>query len=156
MNSTEENRFRPLYEKMQQFLVLQGLRPKTVVAYSRAIRRLAGDLRQISNAQRPMDRGGVQSAIKAAVADSDISRKITMHSLRHSFATHTSCCRTRVAIAAADAWCAPGGPRSGVVETVPSSTTGSVSQPSLGGAVPKIPPFHPFCAVPSLTTPNPA
>jgi site-specific recombinase XerD len=35
-----------------------------------------------------MDRGGVQSAIKAAVADSGISRKITMHSLRHSFATH--------------------------------------------------------------------
>jgi len=47
-----------------------------------------GDARQILNAQRPMDRGGVQSAIKAAVADSGISRKITMHSLRHSFATH--------------------------------------------------------------------
>lgn len=246
MNSTEENRFRPLYEKMQQCLVLQGLRPKTVEAYSRAIRRLAehfdccpdelttdqlkdyfaalvkshswstvkvdrsgiqffyrhvldrpwdwvkivkpprvrplpdiltraealqvinttrklryrvfflttysmglrlgeglqleigdiagcrtrvhirgakggkdrlvplpevtllalrqfwkchrnprllfpswtGDARKIRNAQRPMDRGGVQSAIKAAVADSGISRKITMHSLRHSFATH--------------------------------------------------------------------
>ncbi len=246
MNSTEENRFRPQYEKMQQCLVLQGLRPKTVEAYSRAIRRLAehfdccpdelttdqlkdyfaalvrshswstvkvdrcgiqffyrhvldrpwdwvkivkpprvrtlpdiltraeafkvinttrklryrvfflttysmglrlgeglqlevgdmdrsrnrvhirgakggkdrlvpvpevtmralrqfwkchrntrllfpswtGDARRIRNAQRPMDRGGVQSAIKAAVADSGISRKITMHSLRHSFATH--------------------------------------------------------------------
>jgi integrase/recombinase XerD len=246
MNTTEENRFRPLYEEMQQCLVLQGLRPKTVEAYSRAIRRLAehfdccpnevttdqlkdyfaalvkshswstvkvdrsgiqfffrhvldrpwdwvkivkpprvrplpdiltraeafkvinttrklryrvffltiysmglrlgeglqleigdidgcrkrvhirgakggkdrlvplpevtlralrqfwkchrnprllfpswtGDARKIRNAQRPMDRGGVQSAIKAAVADSGISRKITMHSLRHSFATH--------------------------------------------------------------------
>lgn len=165
MNTTEENRFRPLYEKMQQCLVLQGLRPKTVEAYSRAIRRLAehfdrcadelttysmglrlaeglqleigdidccrkrvhirgakggkdrlvplpevtlralrqfwkchhnsrlwfpswtGDARKLRNAQRPMDRGGVQSAIKAAVADSGISRKITMHSLRHSFAT---------------------------------------------------------------------
>jgi len=41
MNTTEENRFRPQYEKMQQSLVLQGLRPKTVEAYSRAIRRLA-------------------------------------------------------------------------------------------------------------------
>ncbi len=40
MNTTEENRFRPLYEQMQQCLVLQGLRPKTVEAYSRAIRRL--------------------------------------------------------------------------------------------------------------------
>jgi len=47
-----------------------------------------GDAHTISNAQRPMDRGGVQAAIKAAVADSGISRKITMHSLRHSFATH--------------------------------------------------------------------
>ncbi len=35
-----------------------------------------------------MDRGGVQAAIKAAVADSGIRRKISMHSLRHSYATH--------------------------------------------------------------------
>ena len=34
MNTTEEKRFRPLYEKTQQCLVLQGLRPKTVEAYS--------------------------------------------------------------------------------------------------------------------------
>jgi site-specific recombinase XerD len=35
-----------------------------------------------------MDRGGVQLAIKAAVADCGIQRKITSHSLRHGFATH--------------------------------------------------------------------
>lgn len=41
MDSTEQKRFRPLYEKMQQCLVLQGLRPKTIDAYTRAIRRVA-------------------------------------------------------------------------------------------------------------------
>ncbi len=91
MNTTEENRFRPQYEKMQQCLVLQGLRR----------------------------------------ADEDTRHQV-----------------------AADAWCAPGEPRSGVVETLPASTTGSVSQPGHGGAVPEIPPFQPCCAVTSLTTPN--
>lgn len=36
----------------------------------------------------PMDRGGVQLALKAAVKDCGIHRRITVHSLRHSFATH--------------------------------------------------------------------
>lgn len=40
------------------------------------------------NASTPMDRGGVQLAIKAAVADCGIHRTITTHSLRHSYATH--------------------------------------------------------------------
>jgi len=35
-----------------------------------------------------MDKGGVQGALKAALADSRISKKITVHSLRHSYATH--------------------------------------------------------------------
>ena len=39
-------------------------------------------------ATSPMDRGGVQSAIRAAVADCGIHRHITTHSLRHSYATH--------------------------------------------------------------------
>lgn len=47
-----------------------------------------GDSRRIRRAESPMDRGGVQAAIKAAVADSGIRRKISMHSLRHSYATH--------------------------------------------------------------------
>ena len=41
MDSTEQRRFQPQYEKLQQCLVLQGLRPKTVEAYTRAVRRLA-------------------------------------------------------------------------------------------------------------------
>ena len=39
-------------------------------------------------ATMPMDRGGVQAAIKAAAADCGIHRRITVHSLRHSYATH--------------------------------------------------------------------
>ena len=35
-----------------------------------------------------MDRGGVQAAMKAAVADCGIRRKISVHSLRHGYATH--------------------------------------------------------------------
>lgn len=47
-----------------------------------------GNTDRIRKAETPMDRGGVQAAIKAAVADCGIKRKITMHSLRHSYATH--------------------------------------------------------------------
>lgn len=39
-------------------------------------------------APSPMDRGGVQAAMRAAVATQGIHRKITVHSLRHSYATH--------------------------------------------------------------------
>lgn len=39
-------------------------------------------------ATTPMDRGGVQAALKAAAADCRIHRRITVHSLRHSYATH--------------------------------------------------------------------
>ena len=41
MNPTEQLRFNPLYQQMQKNLVLQGMRPKTIDAYSRAIRRVA-------------------------------------------------------------------------------------------------------------------
>jgi site-specific recombinase XerD len=48
----------------------------------------SGGVEQMHRAAGPMDRGGVQLAIKAAVADCGIQRKITSHSLRHGFATH--------------------------------------------------------------------
>lgn len=35
-----------------------------------------------------MDRGGVQAALKAALAELGIARKLSVHSLRHSYATH--------------------------------------------------------------------
>ena len=47
-----------------------------------------GTSTQIRSAASFMDRGGVQLAIKAAVADCGIHRKISTHSLRHSYATH--------------------------------------------------------------------
>jgi len=42
MNAIEQARFNPLYEQMLQALKLQGKRPKTIEAYSRAVRRIAG------------------------------------------------------------------------------------------------------------------
>lgn len=47
-----------------------------------------GGVQQMYRATGPMNRGGVQLAIKAAVADCGIQRKITSHSLRHGLATH--------------------------------------------------------------------
>lgn len=47
----------------------------------------AGD-GKMAEASTPMDRGGVQTAMKAAVAECGIQRKITVHSLRHGYATH--------------------------------------------------------------------
>ena len=48
----------------------------------------AGGLGRMRLAAGPMDRGGVQAAMKAAVADCGIHRRITVHSLRHGYATH--------------------------------------------------------------------
>jgi integrase/recombinase XerD len=47
-----------------------------------------GGAQRVQQAASPMDRGGVQAAIKAAAADCGIHRRITCHSLRHSYATH--------------------------------------------------------------------
>lgn len=47
-----------------------------------------GDLKRIRNTQRTMDRGGVQDAMKAALRDCNIRKKVSVHSLRHSYATH--------------------------------------------------------------------
>ena len=41
MNPLEQARFNPLYQQMQQALLLQGKRPKTIDAYTRAVRRVA-------------------------------------------------------------------------------------------------------------------
>ena len=42
VNAIEQARFDPLYEQMLQALKLQGKRPKTIEAYSRAVRGVAG------------------------------------------------------------------------------------------------------------------
>ena len=47
-----------------------------------------GGVKLMSRATGPMDRGGVQQALKAAVRDCGIHRKISPHSLRHGYATH--------------------------------------------------------------------
>jgi site-specific recombinase XerD len=47
-----------------------------------------GGAKLMSRATGPMDRGGVQQALKAAVRDCGIHRKISPHSLRHGYATH--------------------------------------------------------------------
>jgi site-specific recombinase XerD len=39
-------------------------------------------------AKTAMDRGGVQAAMSAAVAAARIRRRISVHRLRHAFATH--------------------------------------------------------------------
>jgi integrase/recombinase XerD len=49
---------------------------------------LNGSKKRVSEAKTPMDRGAMQTAMKAGVAASGISKNISIHSLRHSYATH--------------------------------------------------------------------
>lgn len=42
----------------------------------------------VALARGPMDRGGVQAALKAALADCGVTRRLSVHSLRHGYATH--------------------------------------------------------------------
>lgn len=48
----------------------------------------SGPLQGIRYATTHMDRGGAQAAMKAVVSDCDIHKKVSVHSLRHAFATH--------------------------------------------------------------------
>ena len=50
--------------------------------------KFSGTSYRISKTIDHMDKGSVQGALKASLADSGISKKITVHSLRHSYATH--------------------------------------------------------------------
>jgi len=43
---------------------------------------------ELANATTPMHRAGVQAAMKAALAECGVHRKLSVHSLRHSYATH--------------------------------------------------------------------
>lgn len=47
-----------------------------------------GSLKTIQQAKNHMDRGGTQKAMKVVVTECGIKKKIHIHSLRHSFATH--------------------------------------------------------------------
>lgn len=50
--------------------------------------RASGPLERIRQATTHMDRGGAQAAMKAVVTDCAIHKKVSVHSLRHAFATH--------------------------------------------------------------------
>jgi len=50
--------------------------------------KISGTAGRVRNTKLPMDTSSVQAAFRAAVSDSGINKKVTVHSLRHSYATH--------------------------------------------------------------------
>jgi len=50
--------------------------------------RLLGGSGTIMNTPKTMDRGGVQTAMKRALQDAKIFKRVSVHTLRHSYATH--------------------------------------------------------------------
>ncbi len=44
----------------------------------------------LSSATQPMDESGVQRAFKAALQESGVQKEASVHTLRHSYATHPS------------------------------------------------------------------
>lgn len=48
----------------------------------------AGSMAEVGAATTHMDRGGAQAALKRVVADCGIAKAVSVHTLRHSFATH--------------------------------------------------------------------
>ena len=48
----------------------------------------AGSMAEVGAATTHMDRGGAQTALKRVVADCGIHKAVSVHTLRHSFATH--------------------------------------------------------------------
>lgn len=48
----------------------------------------SGSMAEVAAATTHMDRGGAQAAVKRVVADCGIAKAVSVHTLRHSFATH--------------------------------------------------------------------
>ena len=49
---------------------------------------LGGDPRQVASARRPMARNGVQDAMRRVVVHLGLRKVVSIHTLRHSYATH--------------------------------------------------------------------
>lgn len=49
---------------------------------------LNGSIKRIAEAKTPMDRGAMQTAMRFAVQECGIHKNVSIHSLRHSYATH--------------------------------------------------------------------
>ncbi|WP_319563000.1 tyrosine-type recombinase/integrase [Marispirochaeta sp.] len=81
------------YAKMVRKLRINGKSSRTQQAYTRAVRQLIfpalgrGHTGE-ATATTPMNRASVQGALARAVKKAGISHHISIHTLRHSYATH--------------------------------------------------------------------
>jgi len=80
-----QDRYVPLPESTLQMLRVYWLRHRNPVWLFPALGR---DLKAASTATRPMPRSSVQGALRRVVVQLGFGKRVSMHTLRHSWATH--------------------------------------------------------------------
>jgi len=78
----------PVYEELRRYWRFHKNRKWLFPAVGRGLRDAAGAAAHMGTATEPMDTNSLRSRLLAAARAQGVTKKVTCHNLRHSFATH--------------------------------------------------------------------